>query len=374
MTDPGIGPDQRPDADSSPERTADGSPERELAVLAARADEIRGRLERFRRALGRFFVARQSVVDLMTVCAIAQEPMLLVGPPGTAKSELVTRFRDALGIPAESYFEYMLTRFTEPAEVLGPIDVNQLREGKYLRRAEGKLPTARLVFLDEVFKSSSAILNALLTVINERKFYQDGQPVPVAMEVLFAATNDVPMHTELDALKDRFALKVLCPSVQHEHFTALIDAGLEGQLHRELGQRPWAGGLATLTDIRDAHRYLTLQMGRREVGADGGELRDRDRYFSAPLLAELRRLLATLAHEEGLVVSDRRVVKLYRLLRTRAWLLHGGIVEREDLMILAHLGDTRDQLERLAVRVPALLGLDPVSFDQGGPEHVDPDR
>ncbi|MCB9536254.1 MAG: AAA family ATPase [Myxococcales bacterium] len=333
-------------------------PSSDFAALAARAESLRGRLDRFRRALGRFFVERQDAVDLMVVCAVAQEPLLLVGAPGTAKSALVTRFRDALGLSADDYFEYMLTRFTEPSEVFGPVDIEQLREGRYVRRSEGKLPTARLVFLDEVFKASSAILNALLTVINERKFYQDGQPVPVPLAVLFAATNDVPAHAELDALKDRFALRVLCPSVHASRLHELLDAGLDGYADEQAGRRPWAEGLATLDDVLDAHRYLTTLMGQREVGPDGETVRDRDRYFPAPVLDELRRLLATLAREEGLQISDRKVVKLYRLLRTRAWLLRGGTVERDDLRLLAHLGDSREQLERLAERVPQLLGLD----------------
>ena len=128
----------------------------------------------------------------MVVAAVAQEPLLLVGPPGTAKSDLVLKFKDALGLAEEDYFEYMLTRFTEPSEIIGPIDISQLREGRYIRREQGKLPTARLAFLDEIFKSNSAILNILLTIINEHKFYQDGVPQPVRLRVLFAATNEVP--------------------------------------------------------------------------------------------------------------------------------------------------------------------------------------
>lgn len=329
----------------------------DFAALAARAEALRGRLDRFRRGLGRFFVDRQDAIDLMVVCAVAQEPLLLVGAPGTAKSALVTRFRDALGLSAEDYFEYMLTRFTEPSEVFGPVDIEQLRDGRYVRRVEGKLPTARLVFLDEVFKASSAILNALLTVINERKFYQDGRPAAVPLAVLFAATNDVPAHAELDALKDRFALRVLCPSVHEARLHDLLDAGLDAYADEQAGRRPWAEGLATLDDVLDAHRYLTTVMGQREVAPDGQTTRDRDRFFPAPVLDELRRLLATLAREEGLQVSDRKVVKLYRLLRTRAWLLRGGTVERDDLRLLAHLGDSREQLERLDERVPQLLGL-----------------
>src|SRR5438094_6725114 len=207
--------------------------------LQEEAEDLRKRLNRFRQSLGRFFVAKQDLIDLMLVAAVAQEPLLLVGPPGTAKSDLVLKFRDALGVPDEDYFEYMLTRFTEPSEIIGPIDINLLREGRYVRREQGKLPTARLAFLDEIFKSNPAILNILLTIINERKFYQDGVPMPVRLRVLFAATNEVPEQAELAALKDRFCLKAESRSVQETYFTQLIDAGLQAEVYRNLNQRPW---------------------------------------------------------------------------------------------------------------------------------------
>lgn len=325
--------------------------------LAKEAPELRERINRFRVSLGRFFVAKQPLIDLMTVCAVAQEPLLLVGPPGTAKSDLVLKFKDALQISDEDYFEYMLTRFTEPSEVIGPIDINLLREGRYIRRDRGKLPTARLVFLDEIFKSNSAILNSLLTIINERKFYQDGLPMPVRLKVLFAATNEIPEHAELAALKDRFCLKAACRSVQQQHFIELIDAGLDAQTQRDLNQRPWAEGHATLVDFLKAHRYLTLQMSRRESDAEGNLQRDRDRYFREELLRELRRLIKTLVREDNVFISDRKVVKLYRLLRTRAWVVHGGAVERQDLQLLSYLGETREEIDLLEEKVPKLLGL-----------------
>src|SRR5262245_1327089 len=112
--------------------------------LQAEADEIRTRLDRFRKSLGRFFINKQELIDLMLVAAVAQEPLLLVGPPGTAKSDLVLKFKDALGLGEGDYFEYMLTRFTEPGEIVGPIDISKLREGRYISREQGKLPTARL--------------------------------------------------------------------------------------------------------------------------------------------------------------------------------------------------------------------------------------
>src|SRR5271163_3586815 len=219
-----------------------------LQDLQGLAEDLRKRINRFRTSLGRFFVQKQEIIDLMLIAAIAQEPLLLVGPPGTAKSDLVLKFKDALGISDEDYFEYMLTRFTEPSEIIGPIDINLLREGRYIRREQGKLPTARLSFLDEIFKSNSAILNILLTIINEKKFYQDGAPQPVRLRVLFAATNEVPEQGELPALKDRFVLKAQSLSVQDEHFEALIDAGLESEVNRTLNQKPLCEGHCSLTD------------------------------------------------------------------------------------------------------------------------------
>lgn len=321
-----------------------------LEQLQGESQGLRDRLNRFRQGLGRHFVGKQDLVDVMTVAAVAQEPLLLVGPPGTAKSELVLKFKDALGLDGADYFEYLLTRFTEPSEVLGPIDINELRAGRYVRRERGKLPTARLVFLDEIFKASSAILNALLTVINERKFYQDGVAVPVRLKVLFAATNEVPEHSELGALKDRFCLKVPCRSVQESHFVELLDSGLESVTHRELNRKPWAEGHANLEDVVKAHRYLTLLMSRTEP-------KDRDVFFRDEILREFRRVVRTLSREDEVFISDRKLVKLYRLLRARAWIHHGGAVEREDLRLLAYLGETKEEMDLLEDKVPRLLGL-----------------
>src|SRR5438067_1376035 len=233
-----------------------------LPDLQAEADALRKKINRFRQSLGRFFVAKQEIIDLMVIAAVAQEPLLLVGPPGTAKSDLVLKFKDALGLAEGDYFEYMLTRFTEPSEIIGAIDIKELRDGKYIRRKEGKLPTAKLAFLDEIFKSNSAILNILLTIINERKFYQEGKPEAVPLRVMFAATNEVPEQGELAALKDRFVLKVESRPVQDDFFTELIDAGLQGEAYKGLNQKPWMEGHATLDDLVKANRYLTYLFAR----------------------------------------------------------------------------------------------------------------
>jgi MoxR-like ATPase len=327
-----------------------------LSELQTDIEAIRQRLHRFRTSLGRFFVAKQELIDLMLVAAVAQEPLLLVGPPGTAKSDLVLKFKDALGIAEEDYFEYMLTRFTEPSEIIGPIDINQLREGRYIRREQGKLPTARLAFLDEIFKSNSAILNILLTIINERKFYQDGVPQPVRLRVLFAATNDVPEQGELAALKDRFVLKAESRSVQDEHFTELIDAGLQAEVYRNLQQKPWVEGHATLDDVLKAGRYMTFLFSQKRQVGQREEQNDRQLFFPADVFREFQRLVKTLVREDRIFISDRKLVKLYKMFRVRAWLLSGGTVTRDDLRLLAFLGETHQEMALLREKVPALLG------------------
>lgn len=323
--------------------------------LQEEADDIRKRLNLLRTSLGRFFVQKQELIDLMVVAAVAQEPLLLIGPPGTAKSDLVLKFRDAIGIADDDYFEYMLTRFTEPSEVIGPIDINQLRDGRYVRREQGKLPTAKVGFLDEIFKSNSAILNILLTIINERKFYQDGKPQPVNLRILFAATNEIPEHGELSALKDRFVLKAESRSVQEDHFSELIDAGLNSEVYRALNQKPWVEGHCNLEDFLKAGRYMTYLFSRREESGDG-EVNDRSLFFPPDVFREYQRLIKTLVREDRIFVSDRKLVKLYKLLRIRAWLFSGGTVSRDDLRLLAYLGETLQEIELLRDKVPNLLG------------------
>ncbi|MBX3398038.1 MAG: AAA family ATPase [Gemmataceae bacterium] len=327
-----------------------------LADLQAEADELRKRIGRFRQSLGRFLIQKQELIDLMTIAAVAQEPLLLVGPPGTAKSDLVLKFKDALGLAEEDYFEYMLTRFTEPSEIIGAIDIKELRDGRYIRKKEGKLPTATLVFLDEIFKSNSAILNILLTIINEKKFYQEGKPEAVPLRVLFAATNEIPEQGELAALKDRFVLKAMSWPVQETHFAELIDAGLRGEADKGLNRKPWVEGHASLADFLKANRYLTLLFARRSTDKNGDEVTDRQLFFPDDVFREFQRLVKTLVREDKIFISDRKLVKLYKLLRVRAWLFGGGTVGRDDLRLLAYLGESHREIELLREKVPQLLG------------------
>ncbi len=327
-----------------------------FAALKKESEEIRRRINHFRQSLGRFFVQKQELIDLMVIAAVAQEPLLLVGPPGTAKSDLVLKFKESLQISEEDYFEYMLTRFTEPSEIIGAIDISKLRDGQYIRRKQGKLPTCRLAFLDEIFKSNSAILNILLTIINEKKFYQDGVPEPVPLRILFAATNEIPEQGELAALKDRFVLKVLSRSVQDRYFQDLIDTGLQSETYRVFQKKPWAEGLCSLEDFFKAHAYLSYLFAERKGTGENDLQNDRTKFFPNDVFREFQRLVKTLVREDHIFISDRKLVKLYKLFRIRAWLFSGGTVTKSDLGLLAYLGESMKEIEHLHQKIPALLG------------------
>jgi len=324
--------------------------------VGAELEDLRTRLNRVRQRIGDLFVGKQEVVDLMVVCALAGEPLLIVGKPGTAKSDLVVKFCEALGLGEGEYFEYMLTKFTEPSEIIGPVDIRELKEGRYLRKTGGKLPECRVAFLDEIFKSNSAILNTLLTLVNERKYYQDGQPVAVPLEMLFAATNEIPEFEELAALRDRFVVKVESPSVSSSQFEELLVRGLRNESMRALGQRPWAG-LSSLDDFRKVRFWLDHQLRNLLGEGEGDGLILDDPLFPDEVFKLFRRIIRTLVQEDRIEISDRRVIKLYRLVRARALLFHGGRVSKDDLVVLRYTADRVPDFGAIRQKVDSLLSI-----------------
>lgn len=279
------------------------------------------------RVLGSHFLDKQEIIRLMLVSAIAGEHMVIVGPPGTAKSAMVGMFAKLVDA---KYFEYLLTRFTEPNELFGPVDIAAFREGKYTRRIENMLPSAEIVFLDEIFKSSSAILNSLLHVINERKFANGPNLVQVPLISLFAASNEVPNDDGLGAMFDRFLLRVLSDNLDSYHFGELMQKGIALEVQRMTGRG------AELRPILSARDLRTLQQSF-----------DRFMVFPDDFLAKYKGLIFQI-RSEGVTVSDRRAVKLLKLFAASAVFDGRTRVHDGDFFVLRHIWNNLDQVELLA--------------------------
>ena len=173
-----------------PEQLLDQATRQKARTFATRLAEVKNDL-----------VGRDEVVDLVALATLCREHVLLVGPPGTAKTLLIDRFRRLLDA---RYFTYLLTRFTEPAELFGPLDVPVFQqEGRYRINTSGMLPEAEIAFLDEIFQGSSAILNSLLTLVNERRYSNGSEVHEAALVTLIGSSNEIPRDPLLAAFSDR---------------------------------------------------------------------------------------------------------------------------------------------------------------------------
>ncbi|MDZ4251552.1 MAG: AAA family ATPase, partial [Sulfuritalea sp.] len=253
-------------------------------------------------------IERRQSVRLCLLAALAGEHTLFIGPPGTAKSELARRlhmaFRDA------GYFERLLTRFSVPEELFGPLSIKALEEDRYERHTAGFLPDASIAFIDEVFKANSAILNALLTLLNEREFDNGAgrQRCPLISAV--GATNEVPEDEIAEAFFDRFLVRLPVAAVSADGFAALLDAARG---------RDWTPPARELALDRE-------DLARLAQDAAGVAIPD---AFVA-VLAELRERFAG----QQVYVSDRRWVKIVWLLRVAAASEDRAVVALWDLLLL----------------------------------------
>jgi MoxR-like ATPase len=284
------------------------------------------RFQEAARVLNNHFLDKQEIIRLLLVSAIAGEHMILVGPPGTAKSALIRMFAKLLDA---TYFEYLLTRFTEPNEIFGPVDIKEFREGRYTRRTERMLPESQVVFLDEIFKSNSAILNSLLTVMNERRFSNGAEVRRVPLISMFAASNEVPNDDALNAMFDRFLLRVVSDNLDSYHFHNLVATGLKNEVGKITGREDGVRSVLSVNDLLQLHASF-----------------DKYLMFSEDFLAKYKGLIFQI-RSEGITVSDRRVVKILKLFAASAIFDGRTNAHDGDFFVLKHIWNNLDQAELL---------------------------
>jgi MoxR-like ATPase len=261
---------------------------------------------------GQGLVEREAMVELVALCAVAGEHLLVIGPPGTAKSEAVRRTARALG---GGYFEYLLGRFTEPSEIFGPVDLRKLREGLVETETAGMLPEAEVAFLDEVFLGSTAILNTLLGLLNERVFRRGHTRMRCPLRVCVGASNALPEDESLAAFADRFLVRTFVGPVPDPRLEELLAGGAS----------LWKAGEARTASLE----ALDLLAGAARE-ADLGPVR--------PHLAHALRTL----RGAGIVLSDRRMVKAQRLVAAAAALAGRSTPDVADLWPLIYTVPTQE--------------------------------
>ncbi|RYY51903.1 MAG: AAA family ATPase, partial [Chitinophagaceae bacterium] len=289
-------------------------------------DDLKAVLEHLKQR----FVGKDDIIDLMGICMAGRENMFLLGPPGTAKSAMV---RELSRLLHGKTFEYLLTRFTEPNELFGPFDIRRLREGDLVTNTEGMLPEADLIFLDELLNANSAILNSLLMVLNEKVFRRgrENRPLPVVM--IIGASNHLPEEEALQALFDRFLIRVRCDYVDPALLNNVLEAGWKLE-QKEGDGRP----SITADDVK------VLQSMIGSVDLQG----IRPAYIN----------LVELLRNAGVQVSDRRAVKLQRLIAASALLCKRSVAILSDMWVMRYIWDTEEQQELIAGIVNSVIEAD----------------
>jgi MoxR-like ATPase len=267
-----------------------------------------------------YFKERDAEINGSLLALLSGEHVLLLGPPGTAKTLLANKICET--IEDGNFFHYLLTRFSTPEEVFGPLSLKALERDEFSRRVEGYLPTAHIALLDEIFKANSSILNSLLTVLNERKYHNGKELMDVPLFSVFGASNELPEEDEsLEALYDRFLFRYRVDYIQHEE-------NLEKLIFE---------------NVEDFEPSIKLPIEIiKEI---------QNRAKSLPVDPEVRTIVKGLRRDlknSNIFVSDRRWKKIINMLRIASAVNGHSSVNRMTIVLLQHvLWDVPEQKETI---------------------------
>jgi len=278
---------------------------------------LREKIEKNLEILNSGLVGKEKVMKLGLLSILSGENMILVGPPGTAKSEISRRLREILAdTDSETYFEYLFTKFTTPEEIFGPLSIKQLQNDKFERNTEGYMPSSRIVFLDEIFKANSSILNTLLTILNERVFHNGLKREKTPLISLIGASNELPFENdELTALYDRFLIRAVVGYVSDDEIEELLDIKeTDMEIPAEIKFTE-----SDLNEIKNESEKVRVTSGIKRT--------------IMQIRQEYNKIFAEDNHE---IISDRKLVKMVKLLKVSAYLNGRDKVDFSDLMLLTN--------------------------------------
>jgi MoxR-like ATPase len=289
----------------------------EVPAVAAAPDPLRVKLRAIESEMNKTFAERDREIHGLLVATLSREHVLLLGPAGTAKSAMANTFCSALD--GARFYQRLLTRFSDPSELFGPVSLDGLKNDRYRRVVTGQLPEAHVAFIDEIYKANSAVLNSLLTALNERAFDNDGGRVAIPLETVVAASNELPEGPELAALHDRFMLRYWTTYTKTPDAFRRLITGAEPSIQARM----------TLDELKQAQAAVdALPISETAI----------DELF------KLREEVKSAA----VVASDRRWRKAVRVLKASAWLEGSTEVTPESFPILAHvLWETVEQIPKL---------------------------
>lgn len=369
--------------------TAQSQSQHGRVLDVTRQTELIGKLAKFQKAMSDGFVGREEEAKVISLAMLTDQHVVMVGPPGTAKSAIARRFAQ---LTCAKCFTYLLTKYTEPSELFGSLDVVAMRDkGEYKRITKDKLPEANDAFLDEFFNGNSAILNTLLTIMNERIMYDGTQTVRVPLHTIISATNQVPEDKALAAVYDRFLFRQFVQPVRVDQLNDMLKSG-------------WARrhGNVSMEDVTiGGQKMKAMQIGPK--AEDGVKpvlsMQDIDDLQSMLGLVDMSRVRKRLVYlfgvleDKGIEISNRRQDYIQDAVAANA-LLNGRLQPTEqDLMVLKYtVPKTEDELKVVMdvlseIKTPeevigelnsikrnldgAMKGLDPTSPSFLGPKLIE---